>query len=73
MRHGDVSKEQTVNFTTSISGDLFTSQPYSAAAGLTSWTDGQLLKRILGNKEYELTNHLSNVLEVVSDKRLGGG
>jgi hypothetical protein len=77
-RSGVYNNENThvVNFTATILNGVFGTRTYSTVPGddqdhivETSPEDVWEYDRVLGNKSYELSNHLGNVLTVVSDIR----
>lgn len=71
---GDLQHE--VDFTSTLPNGVFENSTYSSLPDysqdhlVTGSNDQYAFQRALDKKKYELTNHLSNVLETVSDRRL---
>lgn len=71
IRHGDAGDKYECNLTASItSGQLDGISWSSCTAPIPPHGNGAEYKRTLGEKQYELSNHLGNVIATVSDKRL---
>lgn len=62
---GDLTAKRS--FTASLDAGRFTGVTYTSEAEVSAFSAGRL-NRILGLKNYELSNHLGNVLVTVSDK-----
>jgi RHS repeat-associated protein len=68
IRKGDDDGKYQMTFTGVKTGGVFSSLLYSGGSSALSRIH---YSRELGNKQYEIANHLGNVLVTVSDKRLG--
>ncbi|MFN8714132.1 MAG: RHS repeat-associated core domain-containing protein, partial [Bacteroidota bacterium] len=67
VRHGDDAGKVWQTFTAAVSSGQFTNLSYTGSNVLPLVTH---YERTYGAKQYELSNHLGNVLATVSDKRL---
>ncbi len=67
IRHADDESDYYQDFTTTLTSGKFNSATPTASTGAYNKTH---YTRTIGYKQYEVSNHLGNVLVTISDKRL---